>query len=1057
MQESFRRFENLLRLLTTLVLTLSALGLLLIPGRMDALTANRSFLFCLLIGASIYLVGLVNQSSIFIVHNKTAQQVIDTIVAVCLALLSYLYFQAHLVIEGISLAILVCAQLYLLVFRTYDEEVERNIFVLGFSGLSLANSLIFFFGLFDPQAYKISGTLNIYLGGIFLLGGAAGVAAFYLSPQKISRTFSKLIAVPWMFWVLVSIWNAQFNSGVIAAGFALLPLLADLGSWDKLRLPPDDLIGRKVVRIASVAEFLMVVCLVFIGYSSQGMAFPNETIIGSSLVNIDQDFSFIAMLLVKGFTLYGLMIVVLTINRLRAEWSNPDFDEKEYARSPFNYWSRWISASFDAFASPSRNLQTTVEIQSEQITALIQQLRNEKKRSVQLNLLAELSHQLEAQLDPPVAAQLAVNTLQRSLDCKHVAVYENEIERREFSIMASAGTYLPPGYRQSSSRGVLGRTLRLRKTQIANDAQHDPDLLELETARIQSVFAVPIIYHGHVKAILEVGEDNANAFSSQDVHLGELVATELIRAWERSSYHQRLTNLIKAGISLSPLLEPHTTIKEIATIARETLEARFAFVTLLDQEGNFSRTASSGHAPRLLNSLNQSPLNDTAIQAALHAYEPFRIRDVRKYRRVSHIELDHNGLRSLLAVPIRLHRLSIGAILAFGKQGEIFFSENDESLAGLLSSQAATAIEATWLYQELRNTLNTTTQLYNLSVKIIQAGELQKAARHIAETSSRVANASVAGIVLFTKDKRIETEVEIDETGAHSGVRHPMDLIQQTLESGQIIHITPDQVSATICFPLQTPLRKYGALWLNVPNIRDYFSHHASNMQTLANQAILALERSILLVESQKQAEAIETAYEGLEDAYDGTLAALMSALDARDRETEGHSTRVSELACLLGAELGSNASALKAIERGALLHDIGKIGISDMILHKPSSLSAEEWKVMRQHPDIGARIIEGIPFLQETLPIIRYHHERWDGSGYPVGLSGKDIPFQARIFAVADAFDALISDRPYRKKITVTEALTYLKEQAGILFDPDVVLAFERMWVKNKLEELVS
>jgi putative nucleotidyltransferase with HDIG domain len=227
--------------------------------------------------------------------------------------------------------------------------------------------------------------------------------------------------------------------------------------------------------------------------------------------------------------------------------------------------------------------------------------------------------------------------------------------------------------------------------------------------------------------------------------------------------------------------------------------------------------------------------------------------------------------------------------------------------------------------------------------------------------------------------------------------------------------------------------------------------------QTLANQAILALERSILLVESQQQAEAIEAAYEELEFAYDHTLAALMSALDARDRETEGHSTRVSELACLLAAEIGLNANALKAIERGSLLHDIGKIGISDTILHKPSGLTPEEWEKMRLHPDIGARIIEDIPFLQETLPIIRYHQERWDGSGYPVGLSGKDIPLQARIFAVADAFDALTSDRPYRERIPVSEALEYIKEQSGILFDPDVVSAFERMYEKNKLEEWVT
>ena len=797
MSVTFRRFENLLRLLTTLVLSLSALGLLLIPGRMGPLTEDLSVIQVLLFGCSIYLAGLLNQSSIFIVHNSIAQRVIDGVVTACLALLSYMYFSAHLVFDGVSLAVLACAQLYFLTFHTYDDQTERNFFVLGFAGLSFVSSILLLFGLFDPLAYANLNSLKIILGILFLTGGAAGIASFFLYPRKFAQVLSRLIAVPWMTWVLVFVLALQLDTVVIAFGFAFLPLLTGLGSWNKLRLSADDLIGRKVIRIASVAEFLMVISLVFIGFSSNGLFRGNGLTAGIEILEINQDFSFIAMLFAKGFTLYGLMVVVLTINRLKAEWTNPDFDEREFVKSPFNSWSRWVSTSFSSLASPSRSLQTKVEIQAEQISSLLQQLQNEKKRSTQLNLLAELSHQLEAQLDQPVAAQLAVNTLQRALECKHVAVFENEIERREFSIMASGGTYLPPGYRQSTSQGILGRTLRLRKTQIANDATIDPDLVRLDTSPVLSLFAVPIIHHGHVKAILEVGDDKPNRFSSQDVHLAELIAVELNRAWERSSYHQRLTNLIKAGISLSPLLESQTTIKEIATIARETLEARFTFVMLLDQEGNFSRTAFSGHAPRLLNSLNQNPVNDTTLQAALHAYDPFRIRDVRKYRKASHIEIDHNGLRSLLAIPIRLHRLSIGAILAFGKQGEIFFSENDESLAGLLSSQAATAIEATWLYQELRNTLSTTTQLYNLSVKIIQAEELQKAARHIVETASRVASASVAGIVLFNKDKEVETEVEIDERGAHSGKQHPMELIQQTLESGQIVHITPDQVSAS--------------------------------------------------------------------------------------------------------------------------------------------------------------------------------------------------------------------------------------------------------------------
>jgi HD-GYP domain-containing protein (c-di-GMP phosphodiesterase class II) len=155
----------------------------------------------------------------------------------------------------------------------------------------------------------------------------------------------------------------------------------------------------------------------------------------------------------------------------------------------------------------------------------------------------------------------------------------------------------------------------------------------------------------------------------------------------------------------------------------------------------------------------------------------------------------------------------------------------------------------------------------------------------------------------------------------------------------------------------------------------------------------------------------------------------------------------------LLAEEIGLNGQQLKALERGSLLHDIGKIGISDMILHKPARLTEEEWKTMRIHPDIGARIVEGIPFLQESLPVIRYHHERWDGSGYPVGLRGEDIPIQARIFAIADVFDALTSKRNYRKKSSPEEAIQYIKEQSGILFDPFIAEALTRLPYKEFIE----
>jgi GAF domain-containing protein len=403
-----------------------------------------------------------------------------------------------------------------------------------------------------------------------------------------------------------------------------------------------------------------------------------------------------------------------------------------------------------------------------------------------------------------------------------------------------------------------------------------------------------------------------------------------------------------------------------------------------------------------------------------------------------------------LAIPIRLHRLNIGLILAFGKQDEIFFSENDESLASLLSSQSAAAVESTWLYQELRSTLTTTTQLYQVSFEILQTQELSEAVKIILDTAHKVANADSGGLVLFGRDKKIEIELGIDANGVYNGASHPYNLIEQAMNSGSSI-FSSDQMVTEVCFPIQTHLRKYGGLWLRLSKNPNYDSRHTAALQQLANQ----MERAILLMESRRQAKEIESAYEELETTYDRTLAALTSALDARDRATEGHSTRVSQLAAILGKEMALDARQLKALERGALLHDIGKIGISDDVLHKPGQLNDTEWNAMRLHPDIGARIIEDIPFLQDTLPVIRYHQERWDGSGYPIGLRGIEIPLTARIFAVVDAFDALTTERPYRKKISPEEAVSYLHEQAGILFDPEVVSAFEKILAEGRTDIL--
>lgn len=176
---------------------------------------------------------------------------------------------------------------------------------------------------------------------------------------------------------------------------------------------------------------------------------------------------------------------------------------------------------------------------------------------------------------------------------------------------------------------------------------------------------------------------------------------------------------------------------------------------------------------------------------------------------------------------------------------------------------------------------------------------------------------------------------------------------------------------------------------------------------------------------------------------HEGALIALVSALDARERNTHLHSLRVRAFAQRIGRAMALDERAITILGEGALLHDVGKIGVPDAILLKPGPLTKEEWIVMRQHPDIGRSILKPTPFLHEAAEIVYTHHERYDGTGYPRMLRGKDIPLGARVFSVADVFDALTTDRPYHEKLDMDQAVSEIRQGAGKQFDSEVVQAF--------------
>jgi len=203
----------------------------------------------------------------------------------------------------------------------------------------------------------------------------------------------------------------------------------------------------------------------------------------------------------------------------------------------------------------------------------------------------------------------------------------------------------------------------------------------------------------------------------------------------------------------------------------------------------------------------------------------------------------------------------------------------------------------------------------------------------------------------------------------------------------------------------------------------------------------------------QRTAE-LDQALDSLENAYRSTLQALTAALEARDSETHGHSERVVTFSMRLGREYGLTVPQMKALEFGSLLHDIGKIGVPDAILRKPAKLTDEEWVRMREHPTHGQQILRGIKFLEGAARVVAQHHEKWDGSGYPLGLKADEIDICARIFSVADAFDAITSDRVYREGRLYEAAAEELNEWAGRQFDPKVVEAFHRV-PKEDWEEL--
>lgn len=277
-------------------------------------------------------------------------------------------------------------------------------------------------------------------------------------------------------------------------------------------------------------------------------------------------------------------------------------------------------------------------------------------------------------------------------------------------------------------------------------------------------------------------------------------------------------------------------------------------------------------------------------------------------------------------------------------------------------------------------------------------------------------------------------------------------VVRRVVENGEAVLTTNAQIDprfeeqasiaayhllSILCAPLKIKDELIGVIYVDNPAQAGIFHNDDLNLITsFANQAAVAIDNARLI-------DQLQESNQDLEEAYQATLEGWVRALDLRDKETEGHTIRVTEITERLARSMGVEEADLVHIKRGALLHDIGKMGIPDGVLLKPGALTPEERSLIEKHPLYAYEMLSPIKFLKPALDIPYCHHEKWDGSGYPRRLKGEEIPLAARIFAVADVWDALVSNRPYRKGLLPADVRKQIREEAGRHFDPQVVDAF--------------
>ncbi len=700
------------------------------------------------------------------------------------------------------------------------------------------------------------------------------------------------------------------------------------------------------------------------------------------------------------------------------------------------------------------------------ITAIKRAERALRDRNDELDRLYHASDSLilSSTLDLHSLSQIIVETILNEFEQSNCSLLLVEEHFPELHRIAVAGPY---------SAQVASKTLDLDGKGLAPEAIRRGQLINegdvltrkeyvpnWEAARSELV--IPLIVSEKVIGVIDVQSATANAFNSDNERLMMVFAKQVAMALERARLFeaeqrratrlnalQDLTNELATLHSEQKVL--HTLVTRGATLANSPT----CSVMLLDIHAGEARLVAQTGLPDKTSRGLRVPLQIPIIKNAIETGEPIIISDIDRDAPTFRSILVHPNINAFYAFPI-LNEDTVIGFITLSSLLPRSLSEAEKTTYELLAKLASVTLHNVRLFEHTSRNLERLASLRTVDIAIATSFDLSVTIDVLLQQVTDKLKVDAASLLLhdpeehslkFARNRGFRTQA-LRYTSLRVGEGHAgrvalerrtiniPDLKRETRELKQSPDFYDEGFVSYIGFPLIAKGQIKGVLEVFNRTPLNPDQEWLDFINAIADQAAIAIDNAELFQNLQQSNAELSL-------AYDNTLEGWANALELRDEETEGHTRRVTELTVKLAIFMGLRKSNFVHIRRGALLHDVGKMGIPDEILLKPGPLSEEEWVIMRKHPEYAYNWLSRINYLRPALDIPYSHHEKWDGSGYPRALKGEQIPIAARIFAVIDVWDALCSDRPYRKAWTGDEALNYIREQSGAHFDPTIVDAF--------------